>query len=364
MLRIPLTWLRSLLVICGIGLVPLASPALAQSAGTVPLALVQQFGPNGVPLAGCLLYTYVAGTVSTLQNSFQDFGLTIPNQDPLSCDQYGRVPMFWLASGLIHLRLTDSTGIVYVDVTMQVLGPSSGSGGGGGGGVDPTTIASTGDIKFRATGEVVTGWVKMSGLTIGNAISGASERANSDTQNLFIYLWTNYTNAHCPVSGGRGSSALADYNANKTIEMPDWRSRTPIGLDNMDNIAAGILQPGNISSGGGDTPTTPAASGGLANSPIAQTNLPALTLPVTIVDPGHTHPVNVNTSSQGGGNPTTGYLAGNGSFQIYNSATNAQTTIWNVPATTGITATVPTGGGNVALPVVSPFMLGTWFMKL
>src|SRR6185437_5878883 len=98
--------------------------------------------------------------------------------NPAVCDQSGRVPMFWLPSGLVHVRLTDSSGVVQVDTTMQVLGPSSG-GGGGGSTIDPTTIAATGDIKYRATNESLTGWVILNGQPIGSATSGASQRANS-----------------------------------------------------------------------------------------------------------------------------------------------------------------------------------------
>ena len=106
----------------------------AHAQGTIPLALAQQVDQNGQPLAGCLLYTYVAGTVATPQNAYQDFGLSQPLPNPMQCDITGRVPMFWLANGLIHARLTTAAGLVVVDTTMQVLGPSSGGGGGGGGG--------------------------------------------------------------------------------------------------------------------------------------------------------------------------------------------------------------------------------------
>ncbi len=122
------------------------APALA--AGTLPLAMVQQVDINGRPIAGCLVSFFVAGTVATPQNSFSDFGLTQNPNPILQCDQAGRVPMFWLADGLVHVRLTDAAGVSIIDTTMQVLGPSSG-GGGGGSTVDPTSIMATGDAKVR-----------------------------------------------------------------------------------------------------------------------------------------------------------------------------------------------------------------------
>ena len=188
--------------------------------GMIPLSMSQNVDINGQPLAGALLYIFQVGTVATPQNSYQDFGLTLVNPNPLQADQNGRFPAFYLADGQVHVRLTDSTGVVVFDYPdLQVLGPSSGGGGGGGGSVDPTSIASTGDFKFRPTSETLTGWVKANGQTIGSASSGATQRANADTQNLFVYLWSNFSNAKCPVSGGRGATALADFQANKTIRL-------------------------------------------------------------------------------------------------------------------------------------------------
>lgn len=333
-------FMQAILLACA--LCGLSIPAFAQ--GTVPLALVQQFGPNGVPLAGCLLYTYQAGTVATPQNSYQDFGLTQLNPDPLECDQYGRVPMFWLANGLIHIRLTDSAGLVYLDTTMQVLGPSSGSGGGGAT-VDPTSIFATGDVKFRPTSETLTGWVKMAGLTIGSATSGATERANADTQNLFVYLWSN---CHlCSVSGSKGTSALADFNANKTISLPDWRARTPVGLDNMDNTSAGILQSKNVTSPG-DTVTTPGATGGEAVHTLSLAEAPQGQF--TMTDPGHTHQIlNFSLGSD---------FSGGGTCCGVNNSNPSTTT----SSTTGITLTDHSGGGNHN--VMDPLVLGTYYIKL
>src|SRR5579872_1897697 len=175
-----------------------AAPALA--AGTTPLALVPQVESAGNIAAGCLLYFIQAGTVSTPQNAFSDFGLTQTLSNPVTCDQGGRVPMHWLADGLIHIRLTTAAGTPIVDTTMQTLGPSSG-GGGGGTTVDPTTILATGDEKIRYGTGPLAGFVRENGLTIGNAVSGATERANADTQNLFIYLYG--TDPNLVVSGGQ-----------------------------------------------------------------------------------------------------------------------------------------------------------------
>jgi hypothetical protein len=339
---------------CALGaLALLAAHGPASAQGTVPIAGVQQVDINGKPLAGCQVYVYRAGTVATPQQPYYDYGLSQVAPNPLTCDQYGRVPFFWVANGLIHVRLLDSTGVVVWDNTQYALGPSSGSGGGGGT-VDPTTIAATGDIKFRATGEVLTGWVRMNGLTIGSATSGASERANSDTQNLFIYEWTNCSsptsNARCAVSGGLGASALADFNANKTLTLPDWRDRGPVGRDCMGNSCRAGLLSSNIGSGGGDGVDTGGAFGGAPNTTITQTYLPNYPLTITITDPGHSH----STTAGGGSVGSNG-----GPLSAPNFASNSTGT-----AFTGISASANLGGGGTIFPNISAFELGTWYVKL
>src|SRR6266566_4876360 len=94
----------------------LALVAPVSAAGTIPLALSQQFNINGLPLAGCLLYIYQTGTTTVLQQPFVDFGLTITAPNPMTCDATGRLPMFWLADGTVHARLSDASGVVLVDI--------------------------------------------------------------------------------------------------------------------------------------------------------------------------------------------------------------------------------------------------------
>jgi hypothetical protein len=245
-----------------------AQPASAQ--GSLPIALQQVSDQNGKPIVGALLYFYQVGTVATRQDSFQDTALVNPNQWPLPSDAYGRIPMFYVASGSIHVRLTDPGGLVIFDYpNMLVIGPSGG--GGGGGAIDPTTIASTGDMKFRPSSEVLTGWVRMNGNTIGNSVSGATERANADTQALFIYLW----GLGLTPSGGRGASGLADFNASKTIATIDMRGMAPVGLDTMGAAAAGRLNGALFTAGNSSTPLS---TGGEASHVLTTAELPPTTL--------------------------------------------------------------------------------------
>lgn len=320
--------------------------------GSIPLALTQQIDVNGKPLAGALLYIFQAGTVATLQDSYQDYGLTIKNPNPLEADQYGRIPMFWLADGQIHVRLTDASGVVILDQVMQVLGPSSGGGGGGGGGgsVDPTAVFATGDWKWRPTSETLTGWVKANAQTIGSATSGATGRANADTQNLFVYLWTNFTNSKCPVTGGRGATALADFQANKTIQVPDWRGRNQTGLDDMGNTAAGIILASNVTSGGGDGPTTPAAAGGEANHVLALDEAP--TGQFTFNDAEHDHEVEDSQTDFLG-------VSGGGLGYWVNGSTGSMRT---TPSFTG--CSISDHAGGLAHNNMAPFGLGSFYIKL
>lgn len=353
-----------------LGLIALLLPSLAAAQGTLPIALQQQFSFTnctqfanacGTPLSGGLLYFYQVGTVATPQNSFQDTGLSLVNPWPLTLDSNGRIPNFYLANGAVHVRLTDAAGVVQFDVpSALVIGASSG--GGGGGSVDPTTILATGDIKFRMTQEFVTGWVKLNGQTIGNPSSGATQRANADTQSLYVYLWNNCSSptansaTHCPVSGGLGVNALADFGAGKQLTLPDWRGRGPMGVDDMGNGAAGRLFSQNITSGGGDGVTTPGASGGEALHTMTQAELVAHnhTGSGNVNDPGHNHNLNI------------GNTGGSGAAQLVtNNAGTANNIV--VSNTTGITVpslNINNTGSGTPFNQMQPFVLGTWYAKL
>lgn len=89
------------------------------------------------------------------------------------------------------------------------------------------------------------GFIRLEDQTIGNTGSGAVS-SNPIYINLFTTLWNNTNDTNCPVSGGRGASALADWNALKTLRLP---------------LAAGRVF-GINGSGGGLTPRVNASSTG------------------------------------------------------------------------------------------------------
>ena len=315
-------------------------------AGSISLSMSQQFDDLGKPLSGGLLYFIEAGTTSTPQNAYQDSALTIAHPNPITLDSAGRVPQFYLADGSIKIRLTDSAGVQQlVADNVLVIGASSGSGGGGS--VDATTVLATGDIKVKYGTGTLSGFVRANGRTIGSASSGATERANADAQALFEYLWG--ADANLSVSSGRGASANADWTANKTIALPDWRGRAIAGLDDMGNSAAGRL----TSTYFGTAATVLGAAGGSESQTLTQAQLPAFKPAITITDPGHQHTYTTTSGLQ--------QVSGGSGTACWAGGTTANTNL----VTTGITAafTNNLGSGN-AHPIASPMMLATVYIKL
>jgi microcystin-dependent protein len=330
----------------------LLSPVYAS--GTIPFSLSQQFDSLGKPLAGCLFYSIQAGTTSTPQNAYQDSALTIPLPNPQTCDAAGRLPQMFFADGTIKVRLADKNGVTQVVAdNIQVIGASSGSGGGGT--VDPTTILSTGDIKATYGTGTLSGFVRANGRTIGSATSGATERANSDAQQLFEYLWG--ADANLVVSGGRGASAAADWAANKTIALPDLRGRVIAGLDDMGNSSASRLS--DVISDGS---TTLGAPGGEQKHTIARSelvNLPfsfsgsAGTVNVTSTDGAAfiSQPIGISVNTGASASAGTGFSIVHSSGTFTPSGTISPSNL----------------NGNVsqtAMNVTQPTMLMTFYIKL
>lgn len=98
---------------------------------------------------------------------------------------------------------------------------------------------------FRSS--VPSGWVAANGGTIGNALSGATNRANVDVQALYILLWNDFPNAILPIQDStgaasvRGASALSDFAAGKRLPVFDCRGEFDRGWDNGRNVDSGRL---------------------------------------------------------------------------------------------------------------------------
>lgn len=84
---------------------------------------------------------------------------------------------------------------------------------------------SVGDVKFRVSTAVESGWLLVDGSTLGETGSGATY-VGASYQALFEHLWDNVGDTYCPVSTGRGASAAADWTAGKTLTLLDGRGRS------------------------------------------------------------------------------------------------------------------------------------------
>lgn len=322
-------------------------------AGSISLSLSQQFDPAGKPYAGGQVFFIQAGTVATPQNAFQDLGLTLPWPNPYTLLADGRLPNVYFADGYIKVRITDKTGVqIFNQDNIPVTGPSSG--GGGGGGVDPTTVSSTGDVKWRLESGVISGWVRINGRTIGNASSGATERANADTAGLFSYIWSTYADAVAAVVGGRGISAAADFAANKQITLLNGRAREIRGLDDMGNAAAGAFPGVTFRTGNA---TTPGADGG-----VASTTLTLAQLPTGITSaPGTPWALNVSNILSSVNNVLSLFSSASGA-NVFAAFAPSTTSAVSNPVANGTVTSTNTGGQ--AFPQYTPFLLGTLFWKL
>lgn len=340
-------------LILALAVAGLLSPAYG--AGTIPYSLSQQLDQYGKPLSGCKLYVIKAGTTSTPQNAFQDSALTLPLPNPIICDSAGRLPQFFLADGSIKVRLTSSAGVNQaVADNILVIGPSGGAGTGAGT-IDATTILATGDVKSRYGTGILAGFVRLNGRTIGSATSGATERANADSQALFEYLWA--TDTSLIVSAGRGASANADWVANKTLTLPDGRGRVLAGLDDMGSVSSGRL----TSTYYGVSPTVLGAVGGSQTQQILQAQLPAVAPTFT----GNTAGITVNSAPT---NITQGLFAvnsfsGGGTSITYFQANPVSSQVTSTGSFTPSGSISPLGSGS-PLATLPPSLLITNYMKL
>lgn len=219
---------------------------------------------NDDPASGALAYFYAAGT-STPITVFSDDDLATPRTQPVTATAAGRFPAIYLPYVSYRVLITDASGVTIQDFDGIANPEPPDSGGGGGVTVSADEIFQTGDTLFVEKTGTRTGWVRDNGRTIGNAASGALERANADCADLYAFYWDNFSDTLCPVTGGRGASAASDFAAGKPIATLNKRGVAAVGLDDMGNSAANRIQVSTtVTTTNGSATTTVASATGLA----------------------------------------------------------------------------------------------------
>lgn len=303
---------------------------------------------NGDVSPGALLNFWVAGTTTPLV-VYSDSGLTVPHANIIEASAAGRWPAVFMPYTDYRERVRTAGGtLLWDDDGIANPAPSS---EGGGGDVPEAQLLQTGYIMWSLKAGDVTGFVRLNGRTIGNAGSGALERANDDTEDLFVYLWDAQNNFYCPVSGGRGGSGAADFAAGKTLTLPDLRGRAIAGVDTMGTTSAGRLA--SVSFPLGDS-ATPGSTAGQALVALDVSQMPAHNHSGSITGPAgahsHSYLQNPNTTVGAGGGAGAGNTQTGGDTGAVGDHTHA--------------LAISEQGGGAAHLNMQPTTLGTYYCKL
>lgn len=227
---------------------------------------------------------------------------------------------------------------------------------GGAGWIVPPSMMGTGHWQHRPVSDAIPGWIIANGTTIGNVGSAATQRANADCAFAYAYFWNKFSNTQCPVTGGRGANAAADFAAGKPIATLNMQGTGIIGVDGMGGTPTGLLNGVPVVSGGATIPGS-----------VLGENLHALIVAELaahnhgVTDPTHKHNL---ISAAFGANNSLGYISttslgtnvgGGGAFGGFDTFSIAN-------AATGIS--INSNGSGTAHNNVQRSMLVYWFMKL
>lgn len=324
--------------------------------GMAPISLQQFINPTtGRAYTGARALFTSAETGDPI-TVYQDYSLGTEHANPVVADSQGRFPPIYIDETVVEfygLRITTSSGAVlplgdgqYDLSLLPVIYPTAGSGGSVTA-VDTASIFQTGDVLWVPKTGTRTGWVRLNGRTIGSASSGASERANDDCEDLYSFIWTNYANSICAVTGGRGISAAIDFAANKPIATLDMRNKGPFGLDDMGNSANSGFTSVTFAKGNS---TTAGASGGTSMHTLTEAQLPA-----------HVHTQTAQTPTLSYGTSSINQGSGGATSVVVTVGSGASSATTTADATPGDTATA---GSDSSHPNMPPFILGSWYWRL
>lgn len=191
-------------------------------------------------------------------------------------------------------------------------------------------VSTTGDLKLTLKSSEA-GWVPMNDGTIGNGASSATTRANADVQELYVLIWGQVDNTYAPVAGGRGGTALGDFNSGKPMALPKALGRALVAAGAGSGLTARVLG----STFGEESHALVAAENGPHDHD------------VFLQDPGHTHNVTVKVSNypaQPGGDNS----AGNGTGAVASTSNTTGIKIRSATAGGGTENKTATGGSGTA----------------
>jgi hypothetical protein len=209
-----------------------------------------------------------------------------------------------------------------------------------------------GTLKPTLQNAAPPGYVLAFNGTLGSTGSAGTLRANLDALALYQTLWNTFSDTLCPVSSGRGVSALADFDANKRITMLDLRGRTIFGKDNMGGAAAGRITT-TISGVDG---TVAGGSGGSEGGFMLQSALPGVQLSVTGT-------VNSSPSPSTWARDSGNQAVATGGASAANPISNQSLTI-NSTFTGGITSSINGGVAQTYTNNLSPATVFNYMVKL
>jgi hypothetical protein len=246
---------------------------------------------NGAAAGGAQAFFYEGG-ITTPKVVYEDSAETTAHEDAVTADANGRWPEVHIPFGSYGVKVTTSGGTqLYYHTNIPNADPVEAAASS----VEDYELYETGDWKITTDTGDREGYVRANARTIGNSASGATERANDDTEDLFTFLWNKHANGILAVSGGRGASAAADFAANKTIALPNFRNATFVGAGDMGNSDLGLGYGGSFTTGNA---TTPGSVGGANTHTLTESEIVAHQHTGTTQTEGaHTHAISITSGA-------------------------------------------------------------------